>query len=137
MWQLLVPLIGNVLDKVIPDPQAAAAAKLEALKLAQTGQLAELDAQTKLALAQIGVNQADSQGASPMQRNWRPMIGWVCAAALAWDTILRPMIFFGMAAAGKPLPVMPTLSTDQLYGLLFGLLGLGGLRTVEKVKGAA
>ena len=83
MWQLLVPLIGNVLDKVIPDPQAAAAAKLEALRLAQTGELAELDAQTKLALAQIGVNQADAQGVSPMQRNWRPMIGWVCAAALA------------------------------------------------------
>lgn len=137
MWQLLMPLLGNVLDRVIPDPAAAASAKLEALKLAQTGELAELDAQTKLALAQIGVNQADSQGASPMQRNWRPMIGWVCAAALAWDTILRPMIVFGMAAAGKPLPVMPTLSTDQLYGLLFGLLGLGSLRTVEKVKGAA
>jgi hypothetical protein len=137
MWNLLLPLLGDVLDKIIPDPQAAAAAKLEALKLAQAGQLAELDVQTKLALAQIDNNKADAQGASPMQRNWRPAIGWVCAAALAWDTIVRPILTFGMAYAGHQPPTLPTLSSEQLYSLLFGLLGLGGLRTVEKVKGAA
>lgn len=137
MWNLLIPLLGDVLDKIIPDPAQAAAAKLEALKLAQAGQLAELDAQTRLALAQIETNKADAQGASPMQRNWRPAIGWVCAAALAWDTIVRPMLTFVMAYAGHQPPPLPTLSSEQLYSLLFGLLGLGGLRTVEKVKGAA
>ena len=72
-----------------------------------------------------------------MQRNGRPFILWVCGVALAWDTVLRPVATFGAALAGHPLPVLPNLSTDQLYGLLFGLLGLGGLRTVEKVKGVA
>lgn len=137
MWNLILPLLSGVLDKVLPDPQAAAAAKLEAIKLAQAGGLAELEAATRLAIAQIETNRADSSGASAMQRNWRPAVGWVCAAALAWDTILRPMLAFGLAAAGHPVPVLPMLSTDQLYGLLGGLLGLGGLRTVEKVKGAA
>ena len=137
MWQTLIPLLGQVFDKILPDPQAAAAAKLETMKLAQSGELAQLDAQLRLSLAQLDVNKADAQGASPMQRNWRPAIGWVCAAALAWDTIGRPMLVFGLLVAGKPVPEIPVLSTDQLYGLLFGLLGLGGLRTVEKVKGSA
>lgn len=132
-----IPLITSLLDKVLPDPQAAAAAKLEALKLAQTGQLAELDAEVRLALGQLEVNKADAGGASPMQRNWRPAIGWVCAAALAWDTILRPMATYGLAIAGHQVPDMPSLASEQLYALLFGLLGLGSLRTVEKVKGAA
>lgn len=137
MWQALIPVLGTLFDRVIPDPAAASAAKLQVMELAQKGELAALDAETRLALGQIETNKADSQGASPMQRNWRPAIGWVCAAALAWDTIVRPMLTFGFAMAGHAVPDMPVLSSDQLYGLLFGLLGLGGLRTVEKVKGAA
>lgn len=137
MLNLLLPLISGVLDKVLPDPAAAAAAKIEALKLAQSGELAELDAQVRMALAQVEVNKADAAGASPMQRNWRPAIGWVCAAALAWDTIGRPVVAYGLAIAGHQVPAMPSLGTEQLYALLFGLLGLGSLRTVEKVKGAA
>jgi hypothetical protein len=137
MLQVLLPLITSVLDKVLPDPAAAAAAKIEAIKLAQTGQLAELDAQVRLALAQVEVNKADAGGASAMQRNWRPAIGWVCAAALAWDTIGRPVLSYGLVIAGHQVPDMPSLGTEQLYALLFGLLGLGSLRTVEKVKGAS
>lgn len=137
MWPQLLAAIFGIVDKVIPDPQAAAAAKLEAMKLqaSQAGQ--ELEAQTRLALAQIDVNKADAQGASPMQRNWRPVIGWVCGIALAWDTIGRPMMTLAWVMAGHTAPVLPNLSTEQLYGLLGGLLGLGSLRTVEKVKGSA
>jgi hypothetical protein len=137
MWQLLLPAITSVLDRVIPDPVAAADAKLKALTLAQSGQLAEMDTVKALALAQIDVNKADASGSSPMQRNWRPMIGWVCAAALAWDMIIKPLALTAWVLSGHAAPVLPDLSTEQLYSLLFGLLGLGGLRTVEKVKGAA
>ena len=136
MWQALIPILGTLFDRVLPDPAAAQAAKLQVMELAQKGELAALDAETRLALAQVETNKADAQGASPMQRNWRPAIGWVCAAALAWDTIGRPTLTFGLAMTGHTVPDMPVLSSDQLYGLLFGLLGLGGLRTVEKVKGA-
>lgn len=137
MWPQLLAAIFGIVDKVIPDPQAAAAAKLEAMKLqaSQAGQ--ELEAQTRLALAQIDVNKADAQGASPMQRNWRPFIGWVCGIALAWDTIGRPVATLAWVMAGHTAPVLPNLSSEQLYGLLAGLLGLGSLRTVEKVKGSA
>ena len=137
MWPALLPLLGTIFDRVMPDPEKAAAAKLQVMELAQRGELAGLEAETRLALGQIETNKEDAKGASPMQRNWRPAIGWVCAAALAWDTIGRPMLTFGLTMAGHAVPAMPVLSSDQLYGLLFGLLGLGGLRTVEKVKGSA
>lgn len=137
MWQLLLPAITGIIDKIIPDAKAAADAKLRALELAQAGQLAELESVKALALAQMEVNKAEAQSGNAFAGGWRPLVGYVCAAALAWDTILKPMLVTGMAFAGHPAPALPDLSSEQLYSLLFGLLGLGSLRTVEKVKGAA
>jgi hypothetical protein len=132
-----LPILVTLVDKLLPDPTAQAHAKMELLRLAQTGELAQLTATKDIALAQIGVNQADAAGASTMQRNWRPFIGWVCGAALGWDTLLRPLLHFAAAWAGHPIPDTPALQSEQLYGLLAGLLGLGGFRTFEKVKGAS
>lgn len=138
MWPTLIPILAQLLEKILPDPAAAADAKLKLLELAQSGELAKLEADKAITLAQIDVNKADAAGASWLQRNWRPFIGWVCGFALAWDTILRPMLTYGYTmATGHAVPPMPTLSSEQLYSLLFGLLGLGGYRTFEKVKGAA
>lgn len=137
MWPtLLISAVQSILEKIIPDPQARAAAQLEMMKLTASGELANLDAMKALALAQIDVNKADAAGA-PMQRNWRPFIGWVCGIALAWDTIGKPVFITVMSTTGHPVPPLPTLSSDQLYGLLFGLLGLGGMRTWEKQKGVS
>lgn len=137
MWPQILSALFGVIDKVLPDPQAAAAAKLEAMKLQSSAEGAQLEAATRLALAQIDVAKADAQGQSPMQRNGRPFILWVCGVALGFDTIAKPLILYTAALAGHPLPPMPTLSSDQLYALLAGILGLGGFRTFEKVKGAA
>ena len=137
MWITLLPALFGLIDKVIPDANAAAAAKLKAMELQSSKEGAELEAATRLALAQIDVNKADAAGTSIMQRNWRPFIGWVCGAALAWDTLAKPVMLTVWAMAGHAAPILPTLADNQLYGLLFGLLGLGAMRTVEKVKGAA
>lgn len=136
MWELLLTPIFKIIDKVIPDPAAAQAAKLEAMKLQASKEGADLAASLQINLAQISVNQADASGQSPMQRNGRPFILWVCGVALAWDTVLRPVVTYGAAMWGHPLPTMPNLQTEQLYSILAGVLGLGTLRTVEKVKGA-
>jgi hypothetical protein len=137
MWPQLFTALFGIIDKVIPDPAAAAAAKLEAMRLQASADGAQLEAATRLELAQTDVNKADASGQSAMQRNGRPMIIWVCGVALAWDTVIRPMATYGAAMAGHPLPVLPNLSTEQLYGLLTGLMGLGSMRTVEKIKGVA
>jgi Holin of 3TMs, for gene-transfer release len=134
MLAQLLPAIFALIGKLIPDPAAQADAQLKIMAMAQNGELAQLTAATQLAQGQIDVNKADSAGQSAMQRNWRPFIGWVCGAALAFDTIAKPVIIMAWVMAGHNAPVMPNLSTEQLYGLLFGLLGLGSLRTIEKVK---
>lgn len=137
MWPQLLALIPGLLDKLIPDKGAADAAKLEFLRLGQAGELAAMAAETDLAKAQIAVNLADASGQGGMQRNGRPFVLWVCGIGLSWDTVLRPILTFAAALAGHPVPDMPTLQTEQLYSLLFGILGLGSLRTVEKIKGRA
>jgi hypothetical protein len=136
VWPQLLTAIFGIVDKVIPDPQAAAAAKLQAMQMQATAEGQKLESDTRLALAQLEVNKADAQSSSAMQRNGRPFIVWVCGVALAWDTVARPMITYAAAYAGHPIPPLPNLSTDQLYGILAGVLGLGGFRTIEKVKGA-
>lgn len=134
IWTDILGSVANIADDLITTDEERAKANNELVKIAQVSELAHLDADTKLALGQIDINKADAAGASPMQRNWRPMIGWVCAVALAWDTIGKPVAVFGMTIAGQDVPALPSLSTDQLYGLLFSMLGLGGYRTYEKTR---
>lgn len=132
----LIDIIKSVLGKVLPDPQAQAAAQAHALELIANGTFDQRNAQA-IALAQIDVNKEDAAGQSALQRNGRPFVLWVCGVAMAWDTIIRPIVSYAAVMAGHPVPALPNLSSDQLYGVLFGILGLGSLRTVEKVKGAA
>lgn len=136
MINLLLPILGTVLEKVLPDPKAAADAKLKMLEMAQAGQLAALDAEVKLAVGQIEVNKAEASNPSMFVSGWRPAVGWVCALALAYQYLLRPLGTFVAGSMGWPVAEMPALD-ESLWGLLFGMLGLGGLRSMEKIKGVA
>lgn len=133
----LLPFASDLIKKLWPDPASQLEAQFKLLQLAQSGELAAMQSAADLAKAQLAVNLADSAGTSPMQRNARPFILWVCGVALAWDTVLKPVLAYSAALAGHPLPALPNLQTEQLYAILGGVLGLGGLRTVEKVKGVA
>jgi hypothetical protein len=102
----------------------------------QTGELAALAATTDRAKAQLAVNEKEAQSSSLFVAGWRPAIGWVCALALAYQFILRPLGIFTAQSLGHPIATPPGLD-DTLWQLLFGMLGLGSLRTFEKVKGRA
>lgn len=132
----LADLIKSVVNKIWPDPAQQAEAQFKLAQLMQSGELAQLAADTDLAKAQIGVNATEATSSSLFVSGWRPAIGWLCAAALGYQYIVRPVVSWGVIAAGHPLPPMPGLD-DNLWQLLLGMLGLGGLRTVEKLKGAA
>lgn len=134
MIPALIPLITSVLDKVLPDPQAAADAKLRALEMAQRGELAVLDADVRLALGQMEVNKAEA-ATDLFRGGWRPACGWVCAAGLAYAFLLRPLLPWVVSVAGADVPELPSIDTDTLMALLTGMLGLGGLRTFERVRG--
>ncbi len=136
MWPALIPLIAGVLDKVLADPQAAAAAKMQAIELAQRGELVQLDADLRLALAQAATNTAEAT-TDVFRGGWRPACGWICAAGLAYTFLLRPLLPWFAAVLGKQVPALPEIDTDTLLVLLTGMLGLGGLRTLERVRGRA
>ena len=135
---LTLPLIeigARLIEKLIPDPAAKAAAQLELLRLQQAGELAAMDADVRLALGQIEVNKAEAESPDFFRGGWRPAVGWVCAAGLAYQLLIRPLFgWTALNAWGWDTP--PALEMDTLMTLLFGLLGLGAFRTVEKVKGA-
>lgn len=119
----------KVIDRLWPDPTQAAQAKLELFKLQQSGELAQIT-------GQMEINKAEAANASVFVSGWRPAIGWICGAALAYQYIIRPVVSWGVIAAGHPLPPMPGLD-ENLWQLLLGMLGLGGLRTFEKINNVA
>ena len=131
-----LPLIGDVLDKVLPDATAAADAKLKLVEIAQRGDLAVLDAETKLALGQVSVNQEEAKNPSVFVAGWRPFIGWICGFAFGYKFVFGPVAAFILTAYGNPT-VVPPLEFGEMLPVLLGMLGIATLRTHEKVKGVA
>lgn len=133
MWPALLPILGNLMDKLFPDPTVAASAKLQIMQMAQTGELAQLDADTKMALGQIAVNQVEASSPSLFVAGWRPFVGWICGFSFAFKFVLGPLVAMLLTAAGYPV-VLPVMDFTEMSTILLGMLGLGALRTVEKVK---
>lgn len=129
-------IAGKVIDRVWPDPAQAAAAKLELFKMQQSGELAQLAANTDLAKGQLAVNTAEAANPNMFISGWRPFIGWVCGLGLLSQFLVRPMSMFIAEAFGHVLD-FPSLELGTLLTLLFGMLGLGAMRTGEKMVGVA
>lgn len=96
----------------------------------------ELAQQMVIVQGQLDTNKAEASSASAFTSGWRPAIGWVCAAALFCQYIARPLLAWGGIVSGHPMPTLPGID-DNLWQLMLGMLGLGGLRTFEKAKGVA
>ena len=130
----LIPIIGTVLDKIFPDKGAADAAKLRLFELQQQGDLAELDASTEIAKAQAEVNKAEAQSEGAFKGGWRPAIGYVCAAAMCYSYIIYPLLVFVMAYCKPGVIPPPPVMDESMWELVFGMLGLGAMRSWEKRK---
>jgi holin (3TMs family) len=134
----LIPLLGKVLDHVIPDPAAAAAAKQAAFDAAMKGELAYLDADVKLALGQMEINKIEAATPGIFKGGWRPFAAWACVASGVVYPILRALLPWMLQVAGvQGVPPLPPLDTTEAMTMLFGLLGLGGMRMTERLKGKA
>lgn len=138
MNPLFIGPIFDVLKQVLSglglDPEAKARAQAQAFEVLANGTF-EQRAELQSMLAQIDTNKTEA-AAGAFRGGWRPAVGWTCAAALALQFVIGPLIEWGAAAAGHPLPPLPKLD-DMLWELLAGLLGISTLRTFEKIKGAA
>lgn len=134
MWTALIPIFGSLLDKVLPDAKASAEAKIKLMELAQQGELAVLNADMQIALGQIEVNKEEAKSDNLFKSGWRPAVGWVCVTGLIYSFIAQPLLVWASVNFGWQSP--PDLDMGTLITLLMGLLGLGGFRTYERVKGA-
>jgi hypothetical protein len=132
----LLGIGGKIIDRLFPDPEQKAKAQLELLKLQQQGELAALSSDLQIALAQAQTNAFEAQNPSIFVAGWRPAIGWVGAAAIAYCYLVYPTAN-AVLAAFKPGASLPAIDLGQLWPLIFGMLGIGGFRTFEKVKGVS
>ena len=109
--------ITDVLKELIElfpnaEQRAAAANKLQ-------------DAESAIAAAQSATNTAEAANPSIFVAGWRPACGWICVAGLAYSSVISPLFH------------LPAGDTNTLIGILGGMLGLGGMRTMEKIKGVS
>ena len=123
---------AKVLDKIFPDPVKAQEAKIELFKLQQNGELAQLAAETDLAKAQIGVNAVEAANESLFVSGGRPFVIWIGGFGLAYASILEPLLRFVAAVGFHYTGTFPVIDTNITMQVLFGVLGLGALRSVDK-----
>ena len=86
--------------------------------------------------AQIEVNKVEAGSSSLFVSGWRPFVGWTCGVALCYHFVLQPFLMFVLSSTGNPME-LPIFDMTTLTTVLMGMLGLGGLRTYEKVKKSA
>lgn len=125
----IAQVANTVLERVLPDKAAQAAAQVELAKMQLSGDLAQVS-------GQIEVNRAEAVSASVLVAGWRPYVGWVCGTGLAYQFILRPLLTFAVGVFGSHM-VAPPLEMGSMMELLTGMLGFGAMRTVEKVNGVS
>jgi len=115
----------KVLDKFVPDPaeKAKAEGELRSALLAWDQM-------------QATVNAEEAKSQNVFVAGWRPFVGWTCGASFALNVVILPLLNFAIVASGGLAVVIP-MDTNLIMSTLFGMLGLGGLRTFEKVKGVA
>lgn len=114
-------LVTTVVNKIWPD------------KTEQEKQ--ELAAALTVVQGQLEINKVEAAHSSIFVAGWRPASGWICNIGLLYTFLLQPLLTWLCTVAGVALP--PGIPFDALYVLLGSLLGVGTLRTVDKVKGVA
>tara|TARA_R110000823_G_scaffold177441_1_gene310005 strand:- start:178 stop:582 length:405 start_codon:yes stop_codon:yes gene_type:complete len=126
----VLPSVMEVAGRFLPEDKEKRAAAERDIRAKLTDSLAQVD------LAQLGINKVEAAHRSMFVAGWRPFIGWTCGVALMYTYVLQPILVFGLAQAGY-LVELPKMDLGELMPVLMGILGLGGLRSWEKVKGVA
>ena len=115
-------LATTVINKIWPD-------KTEEDK-------AQLAAALAIVQGQLDANKAEAGNASVFVSGWRPAVGWVCVLAFGWNMIGLSIAKVVLGLINHPMQISPA-DLSEMMPILIGMLGLGGLRTVEKINGVA
>lgn len=130
---ILSPVLA-IINKVIPDPEKQAEIALQMASLQQSAQFKEIDAQLAMVQTQTDTNKAEAANQSLFVAGWRPFIGWICGIGLGWNYLGLSFVTTMCKLFGHPVDI-PPMDLSEMMPLLMGMLGLGGMRTVEKIKG--
>jgi hypothetical protein len=131
--------VGKIAGDLITTDKEKMQLELEGRKLDL--EQARIDQATDL--AQVEVNKIEAGSSNLFVSGWRPAVGWVGVAGVAYQFLGYPLMQWiwafgqGVDLIPKGLAAPPDLQTDQLMVLLSGLLGFGGMRSFEKSKGVA
>lgn len=117
--------VGKVAEHFVTTDKERMALELEAKKLEQANDMAQLD-----------VNKTEAASASLFVSGWRPAIGWICGLGLLYVSVIQPVAEFVVNLYGYT-GKFPEIDTSITMQVLFGMLGLSGMRTYEKTKGVA
>lgn len=132
MIAALIPVLGPIIDKLvdrIPDPAAREKAKMEAEATLLAASIEEMR-------GQVSINIEEAKNANVFVAGWRPAIGWSCALAFAFLYVIGPIVTWVASWYGVTI-TLPQFNSADLMSLTFGMLGIAGFRTFEKVKGVA
>lgn len=120
----LFPILSTMIDKIFPNAEDAQKAQAELLKLAQQSDLKQMD---------INLTQATSDNV--FISGARPCIMWICGLIFCYNYLLQPLFIFILTLFDKQITALPVFKIEEILPVLLGMLGLGGLRTFEKLKG--
>ena len=115
-------LITTTINKIWPDKSEAEKQELAAAMMVVQGQM--------------DINKVEAASPQLFVSGWRPFIGWICGSACAWNSIGLPIVKLALTMASMDIALQQADLTEMMPVLL-GMLGLGGLRTIEKIKGVA
>jgi len=115
-------LVKSAVDKVWPDKTEIEKAQLAAAVAQVTGQL--------------DINKEEAKSTNWFVAGWRPAVGWTCALGLLYVSLVEPLARFACMTWLDYKGPFPVIDTNLTMQVLLGMLGLGAMRTAEKVKGA-
>lgn len=120
----------QIINKLIPDANARQAAADDLRK-------AMFDAAAKAESDQRDIDKTEAANASLFVAGWRPAVGWLCVLTLGYSWMAAPLVTWTLTVAHLSPLELPTLGASDSQTLLYALLGIGGLRTVDKMTGNA
>jgi len=134
----VIAAVEGILGKIIPDPQKAAEAKIRLAELAAKGESEELAALVAMTAAQTEILKIDAASQSMFQKGWRPLAGWAAVIGAIIYPIVRVVMPWVLTVLGVDgVPELPALDTAEIMAMLGGMLGLGTMRSLERVNGKA
>jgi hypothetical protein len=121
------PIVQKILD-FIPDPAERQKQQFALMQAAQ-------EAAARADADQRDIDKAEAASPSVFVAGWRPAVGWLCVLTLAYQWMAAPLLTWALTIAGATVPAFPVLNGSDTQTLLYALLGIGGLRTVDKITG--